>query len=169
MYYYDVCTTMMSKKSLISMLCAKKMYILLFVVFATSAFALPKADACMINPNNNDCSIVTMADSTVFTIVEEQPQFPGGLQALQKFIADSIRYPEEAKKAGIQGRAIVTFIVEKDGSLSNFKIIRSTKNDLLDKEAIRVIKSMPKWKPGKSSGSLVRVNFTLPVPFVIKK
>ena len=100
----------------------------------------------------------------VFDVVEEMPQYPGGPQALIKFLGENVKYPAEAEKAGIQGRVIVTFVVEKDGSISQPTVVKSV-NPLLDAEAIRVISAMPNWKPGKQNGKVVRVKYTVPLSF----
>jgi len=103
-------------------------------------------------------------DNVVFVIVENKPEFPGGDAALMKYIAESIKYPVIAQENGIQGRVICQFVVNKDGSIVDINVVRSV-DPSLDKEAIRVIKSMPKWKPGKQRGKAVRVKFTLPIVF----
>ena len=100
----------------------------------------------------------------VFDVVEEMPQYPGGPQALFEFLSNNVKYPEEAEKAGIQGRVIATFVVETDGSVSNAKVVKSV-DPLLDAEALRVISAMPKWKPGKQNGKVVRVRYTVPLSF----
>ena len=100
----------------------------------------------------------------VFDVVEEMPQYPGGAQALLEFLNQNVQYPEEAEKAGIQGRVIATFVVEKDGSVSNARVVKSV-DPLFDAEALRVINAMPKWKPGKQNGELVRVKYTVPLSF----
>ena len=100
----------------------------------------------------------------VFDVVEEMPQYPGGAEALLEFLNHNVQYPEEAEKAGIQGRVIATFVVEKDGSVSNAKVVKSV-DPLLDAEALRVISAMPKWKPGKQNGKVVRVKYTVPLSF----
>ena len=100
----------------------------------------------------------------VFDVVEEMPQYPGGAQALLEFLNQNVQYPEEAEKAGIQGRVIATFVVEKDGSVSNARVVKSV-DPMLDAEALRVINAMPKWKPGKQNGELVRVKYTVPLSF----
>jgi TonB family protein len=100
----------------------------------------------------------------VFQVVEEQPMFPGGMQELMKFMQTNIRYPKEAQDRGIQGRVIVQFVVNKDGSISEECVVRSVDSQL-DAEAIRIIRSMPNWTPGKQRGEPVRVRFTLPVTF----
>ena len=106
----------------------------------------------------------TKKNDMVFDVVEVMPQFPGGQIAMLKYIMENIKYPEQAMKEGIQGRVAVRFIVEKDGSISNVKAVRSV-HPLLDKEAVRVVESMPKWSPGKQNGKPVRVRFNVPVMF----
>ena len=100
----------------------------------------------------------------VFDVVEEMPQYPGGPQALFKFLSENVRYPAEAEKAGIQGRVIATFVVEKDGSISQPTVVKSV-DPQLDAEAIRVISAMPNWIPGKQNGKVVRVKYTVPLSF----
>lgn len=100
----------------------------------------------------------------VFEIVENMPVFPGGFNALLEFIQTNLRYPVEAQKAGIQGRVIAQFIVEKDGTPSSFSIVRSVSPEL-NAEAIRMLSTMPKWKPGTQRGEAVRVNYTIPIVF----
>jgi len=118
--------------------------------------------------NTNSSTQSKVSDPDVFVVVEQHPEFPGGTQAMMEYIKQNIRYPEKAKKEGIYGRVTVSFIVEKDGSLSNVEIIRGVDPEL-DAEAIRLVQSMPKWKPGKDKGQDVRVRFTLPVQFTLPK
>ena len=99
-----------------------------------------------------------------FDVVEEMPQFPGGPSKLFEFLAQNVNYPTEAEKANIQGRVIATFVVEKDGSISNAKVVKSI-DPLLDAEALRVINAMPNWLPGKQNGKEVRVKYTVPISF----
>ena len=106
----------------------------------------------------------TKKNDMVFDVVEVMPQFPGGQIAMLKYIMENMKYPEQAMKEGIQGRVAVRFIVEKDGSISDVKPILSV-HPLLNKEAVRVVRSMPKWTPGKQNGKPVRVRFNLPVMF----
>ena len=106
----------------------------------------------------------TKKNDMVFDVVEVMPQFPGGQIAMLQYLMKNIKYPEQAVKEGIQGRVTVRFIVEKDGSISDVKPILSV-HPLLNKEAVRVVKSMPKWTPGKQNGKPVRVRFNLPVMF----
>ena len=100
----------------------------------------------------------------VFDVVEEMPSFPGGQGALMQYLASNIKYPVVAQENGVQGRVIVSFVVERDGPISDVKVARSV-DPSLDREAQRVVKSMPKWKPGKQNGSAVRVKYTVPVVF----
>lgn len=106
----------------------------------------------------------TKKNDMVFDVVEVMPQFPGGQIAMLKYIMENIKYPEQAMKEGIQGRVTVRFIVEKDGSISDVRPVLSV-HPLLNKEAVRVVKSMPKWSPGKQNGKPVRVRFNVPVMF----
>ena len=101
---------------------------------------------------------------TVFNVVDTMPTFPGGTNEAMKFLSKNIQYPEEARMNGIQGRVFVEFIINKDGSVSDTKVSRSV-DPSLDKEAIRVIELMPKWKPGEQKGEIVRVKYTMPVIF----
>ena len=100
----------------------------------------------------------------VFDEVDEMPQFPGGMAGLMQYLSSSIRYPIDAKESGAQGRVIVSFIVEKDGSISNARVTKPTYSSL-DDEALRVISAMPKWTPGKQNGEAVRVKYSFPVSF----
>ncbi|WP_321995900.1 energy transducer TonB [Draconibacterium orientale] len=102
----------------------------------------------------------------VFFIVEDMPEFPGGDEALRKHIADSLDYPEIARKNGIAGKVYVSFVIEKDGSVGDAKIARGV-DPSLDKEALRVIKNLPLWKPGKQRGEPVRVQYTVPINFAL--
>jgi TonB family protein len=103
-------------------------------------------------------------EEVIFVVVENMPEYPGGNGAMMKFIGDSIRYPVEAQQKGIQGRVICNFVVMKDGSISDLQIVRGV-DPLLDAEALRVLKLMPDWKPGKQRGQAVNVRYTLPVVF----
>lgn len=100
----------------------------------------------------------------IFVVVEDQPLFPGGNAAMMKFLSENIKYPVIAQENGIQGRVICNFVVEKDGSITDVQVVRGV-DPSLDKEAVRVIQQMPRWKPGKQRGQAVRVRFTLPVVF----
>ncbi|MBQ8760792.1 MAG: energy transducer TonB [Bacteroidales bacterium] len=106
----------------------------------------------------------SQSDDEVYSLVEEAAQFPGGQEEMMKFIQDNRQYPDEAKSQNLHGRVIVSFIVEKDGSLSNVKVMRSLGSGC-DEEAVRVINSMPMWKPGKNSGKEVRTKMLVPITF----
>jgi protein TonB len=106
-------------------------------------------------------------DTPVFFIVEEMPDFPGGQLALRKFIAQAIKYPVIAQENGIQGKVFVNFVVAKDGTVTGAKIARGV-DPSLDKEALRVVNSLPKWKPGKQGGKPVRVSYTVPINFQLQ-
>jgi protein TonB len=95
------------------------------------------------------------------------PSFPGGDAALQQYLSKNIKYPVVAEENGVQGRVIVTFVVERDGSITDVKVVKSV-DPSLDKEATRVVKSMPHWIPGKQNGSAVRVKYTVPVTFKLQ-
>ena len=99
-----------------------------------------------------------------FDVVEQMPEFPGGQEALMQFLRQEVKYPKEAFKDGVQGRVVVQFVVEKDGSISEVEVVKKV-NEHLDAEAIRVVNAMPKWKPGKQKGENVRVKYTLPISF----
>ena len=100
----------------------------------------------------------------VFDVVEEMPHFPGGAAALQAFLSSNTKYPVVAQENGVQGRVTVSFVVERDGSITDVRVVRSV-DPSLDREASRVVRSMPRWSPGKQNGSAVRVKYTVPVVF----
>ncbi len=110
---------------------------------------------------------VEVEEEKVFTVVEQDPEFPGGMEALLKYLAQNIKYPPLARDNGITGKVFVTFVVERDGSIANVKLLRDIGGGC-GAEAIRVVKSMPKWNPGKQRGKAVRVQFNLPVNFTLK-
>ncbi|MFA7402173.1 MAG: energy transducer TonB [Bacteroidales bacterium] len=106
-------------------------------------------------------------EEEIFVVVEESPEFPGGEEARLQFLRDNIVYPRIARDAGVEGRVIVGFVVEPDGRITNVKIIRG-KVQSLDEEALRVTKMMPRWKAGKQRGKSVRVQFTMPITFLLQ-
>ena len=106
-------------------------------------------------------------EQEIFQIVEEMPAYPGGDQKLMEYVAKNIKYPQIARETGIQGRVFVGFVVEPDGSVSNVKVLRGIGGGC-DEEAVRVVKNMPKWKPGKQRGKAVRVSYMLPVNFKLQ-
>ena len=103
----------------------------------------------------------------VFFIVEDMPEFPGGELALRKYIAENVRYPEMAKENDIQGTVYVRFVVDTDGSVSNVEVLRGV-DPLLDKEAKRVVETLPKWKPGRQRGKAVKVSHSVPIKFALQ-
>ncbi len=133
----------------------KKTILLLCVLFLALGAQAQSVD----NVNSN------AAKESVYDQVEVKPEFPGGMSALVKYLQENIKYPSAALAEKAQGKAFVRFVVEKDGSITNTEIIKSTGNIYLDKEALRVASNMPKWKPGMQQGNPVRVFFMLPVSF----
>lgn len=120
-----------------------------------------------VSPEAKEAPADSTAKEEVFMVVEQMPEFPGGMKELLKFLQDNLKYPENAMKNNVQGRVIVQFVVEKDGTLTEFKVARSVDPDL-DAEALRVLQTMPKWKPGMQRGKIVRVKFTVPVSFKLQ-
>ncbi len=108
-----------------------------------------------------------VVEDEVFTIVESMPEFPGGTKKMMEYLGKNVKFPPAAKANGISGKVYVNFTVGKDGKIRNIKILRGV-HDLLDKEAIRVIKAMPPWKAGKQRGKAVSVSFNLPINFILK-
>ena len=106
-------------------------------------------------------------EAAIFTVVESIPEFKGGRDALYAYLGNNIKYPVMAKESGIQGKVYVTFVVEKDGSITDVKLLRGIGGGC-DDEAIRVVGSMPRWKPGKQRGKPVRVQYNLPVRFTLQ-
>lgn len=131
----------------------KILYSLVLLLFAVSLFA------------QIDVPVLDDEKDVVFVVAEKMPEFPGGQQALFKYLSENVKYPEIARENGIQGRVICQFVVNKDGSISDIEVIRSGGDPSLDKEAIRVIKSMPKWKPGMQKGTPVSVKYSVPINF----
>ena len=107
-------------------------------------------------------------DDEVFVVVEEQAEFPGGLDSMYAYIQKNLVYPEKAKAEGIEGRVFVQFVIEKDGSISNILVKRAIGGGC-EEAAVEIIKNMPKWKPGKQRGKPVRFQFTLPIKFELPK
>ena len=105
-------------------------------------------------------------DEQVFTVVEQSPEFPGGMEAMYQYLSSNIQYPDEAKTKKITGRVLVSFVVEKNGSISDVTVVKCP-NELLCKEAVRVIESMPKWKAGRQAGKKVRAKYMLPINFTL--
>ena len=117
---------------------------------------------------NEDANIVVeevVEEETIYQVVEQQPEFPGGMRAMMKYLQDNINYPRISRDNNSQGRAFIRFVVNSDGSIQGVEVIKSSGDIYLDKEAVRVVEAMPKWTPGKQAGKPVRVFFTLPVVF----
>ena len=107
------------------------------------------------------------ANDKVYEKAEVMPEFPGGEQAMMDFVANNVKYPKEAMEKEISGRVLVSFVVEKDGSINEAEVVKGIGGGC-DEEAVRVVKAMPKWKPGKDKGKAVRVSFMLPIVFKLQ-
>jgi len=121
--------------------------------------------------NNKNAELTTKTttndNNNVFFIVEDMPEFPGGEKALRNFIATNVKYPVKAQENGIQGKVYISFVVNKTGKVTDAKVVRGV-DPSLDKEALRVVNNLPKWKPGKQRGKKVNVNYTLPISFALQ-
>ena len=170
--------TMMLKEKSNPWARAKYLYILPLAALAVTAFARPEVSAVadeisavkVIAPAVHD-SIqpnVQPAVAAPSSALDQMPEFPGGMEALNTYLRNNIRYPQEAQKAGIQGRVIIQFIVSKDGSITDAEVVESV-DPQLDAEALRLIKNMPRWKPGMRKGQAIRVKQTLPIRFAFTK
>lgn len=111
---------------------------------------------------------LAQTDDTIYSLADEQPVYPGGMSAFFKYVQTNLEYPESAKSKGIEGRVFVEYVVEKDGSISSAKILKSLDGDC-DKEAIRLVTNSSKWAPGKIDGKVVRVKMALPLNFKLPK
>ena len=138
-----------------------------YITGVSYSIKLKKGDGFELIHNDKEYTPMSEApqEEGVFTIVEDMPEFPGGQFALLSFMSANVNYPAQAKENRIQGRVLVSFIVNEDGHLSDFRIDRSTDNEELDNEAVRMLKSMPNWKPGSQAGKPVKVRYQLPVNF----
>ena len=170
--------TMMLKEKSNPWARAKYLYILPLAALAVTAFARPEVSAVAdeisavkaIAPAVHD-SIqpnVQPAVAAPSSALDQMPEFPGGMEALNTYLRNNIRYPQEAQKAGIQGRVIIQFIVSKDGSITDAEVVESV-DPQLDAEGLRLIKNMPRWKPGMRKGQAIRVKQTLPIRFAFTK
>lgn len=153
----------------------KYLYVLPLAAVAVTVFARPEVSNAVEEISAvkvNDLAAIAETkvaesvpeDSVVFEIVEQMPEFPGGMKACMDYIQKNMRYPEAAKKAGMQGRVMVQFVVDKEGNIMNPKVLRSVDKEF-DAEAIRLVKAMPKWNPGKQRDVPVAVKFIIPVKF----
>ncbi len=136
---------------------------MLFTVLMCGAALWSVAQADNVLPRE-DQKPVASVDNEIYSVVSQDPQYPGGQVAMAKFLSDNLVYPAEARDKGITGRVVVTFVVEKDGNVSNVKVLRDIGGGC-GAEAVRVVKKMPRWKPGKANGKAVRTQFTLPLNF----
>jgi periplasmic protein TonB len=107
-----------------------------------------------------------IVEDVIFTVVEDQPGFPGGEEARIRYLTENLRYPQMAREAGIQGTVFVTFVVERDGSVTDVRVLRGIGGGC-DEEAVRVVRNMPRWTPGRQRGQPVRVQFNMPIRFVL--
>jgi len=121
---------------------------------------------CLMTANAQK-TVVSQSKQNVYDVVEQMPEFPGGMPAMIEFLQTNLNYPKDAKKQKVGGRVLVMFVVETDGSMSNVRVAKKIFPSL-DAEALRVVKAMPKWNPGKEKGKPVRVNFTIPIVFSLK-
>lgn len=120
--------------------------------------------ACCLMTANAQKTVVSQTDPKVFDTVEQMPEYPGGMQAMIEFLQANMKYPENAAKQKVEGRVLVQFVVETDGSVTDVHVAKQVFPSL-DAEAIRVVQAMPKWTPGKDKGRVVRVKYNLPIVF----
>ena len=119
---------------------------------------------CCLMTANAQKTVVSQTDQKVFDTVEQMPEYPGGMQAMIEFLQTNMKYPEDAAKQKVEGRVMVQFVVETDGSVSDVHVAKQVFPSL-DAEAVRVVQAMPKWTPGKEKGKVVRVKYNLPIVF----
>ena len=120
--------------------------------------------ACCLMTANAQKTVVSQTNQKVFDTVEQMPEYPGGMQAMIEFLQTNMKYPEDAEKQKVEGRVMVQFVVETDGSISDVHVAKQVFPSL-DAEAIRVVQAMPRWTPGKDKGKVVRVKYNLPIVF----
>ena len=119
---------------------------------------------CCLMTANAQKTVVSQTNQKVYDTVDQMPEYPGGMQAMIEFLQTSMKYPEDAAKQKVEGRVMVQFVVETDGSVSDVHVAKQVFSSL-DAEAIRVVQAMPKWTPGKNGGQVVRVKYNLPIVF----
>ena len=119
---------------------------------------------CCLMTANAQKTVVSQTNQKVFDTVDQMPEYPGGMQAMIEFLQANMKYPEDAAKQKVEGRVMVQFVVETDGSISDVHVAKQVFPSL-DAEAIRVVQAMPKWTPGKEKGNVVRVKYNLPIVF----
>ena len=137
------------------------------LLFGLLFFAL-NIQAQIATEKNNATDCVTTDEVFDFQVVDKKPKFPGGMTSLQSYINRCLKYPQVSRENNSQGRVIVRFVIDSNGIITTPQVIGSSGDIYLDMEAVRVIKSMPKWKPGKHKGKPVRVYFTMPIVFSLK-
>ena len=161
---------MMSKSKSQKFKLLKMAFILPFAMFLTIVFSSMVTEKVVAQSDKTEVKTAAIStqqepqEEEVYTVVEKMPAFPGGDKARFKFMQENIKYPEEARKNGISGTVFISFIVEKDGKITNVKLLRGV-NELLDNEALRVVKMMPAYEPGIQRGKPVRVQFNMPIQF----
>ena len=144
------------------------MMIVVLLMMTVGDIACAQNVPLIIDPDKVDQYLAERKDTiNVYDCVEQMPSFPGGSQKLKEFIEENLRYPKELEESCVQGRVIVRFIVERNGKLSNVKVVKSV-HPVLDKEALRIVKLMPRWIPGRQNGITVRVKFYIPIIFRLK-
>ena len=150
----------------------KMVFVLPFALFLTIVFSSIVTEKVIAQPAASEINSTVInqdpQEEQVFMVVEKMPEYPGGDEARVKFLVENVKYPEEARKNGISGTVYITFIVEKDGKISNVKVLKGV-DELLDNEALRVVKLMPVWQPGVQRGKPVRVQFNMPIQFNLDK
>lgn len=163
---------MMNQKKSNKWMMLKALFVIPVATLAVSVFAnttnmsnMAKAANTTANSISTNNMQTKQSDSKVFVAVEVMPKFKGGNKALMEYLMMNVKYPESAAKAKQQGRAVVGFVVRKDGTVSDVYIVKSTGYDVLDNEAMRVVKSMPTWEPGKQKGKPVDVKYFVPITF----
>lgn len=140
----------------------------------TTPFILPRSRALWLIMGSLFCGLTALAqqnrpepEEMVFTVVEHSPEFPGGFRAMKDYLSANVQYPDLAAKANVSGKVFVSFVVERDGQLTNLTLLKGIGFDC-DDEALRVVKAMPRWLPGTQSGRTVRVKYNLPIVFGLK-
>lgn len=163
---------MMNQKKSNKWMMLKALFVIPVATLAVSVFAnttnmsnMAKAANTTTNSISTNNMQTKQSDTETFRVVEVMPQFKGGNKALMEYLMMNVKYPESAAKAKQQGRAVVGFVVRKDGTVSDVYIEKSTGYDVLDNEAMRVVKSMPAWEPGKQKGKPVDVKYFVPITF----
>ena len=166
---------MMNQKKSNRWMMLKALFIIPVATLAVSVFASTTDMSSMakaVNTTANSISTNNMqtkqSDKKTFTVVEEMPEFKGGVSAMMEFLSMNMKYPQAAVKAKLQGRAVVGFVVRKDGTVSDVHITKSAGYAVLDEEAMRVVKAMPAWEPGKQKGKPVNVKYFVPITFRLK-